>query len=40
VEEIDERFYDPQQLRGCMLAKCPGQRWLFALGCCRRYRPL
>jgi hypothetical protein len=22
-----------------MLAKCPGQRWLFALGCCRRYRP-
>jgi len=40
VEVIDERFYDPQQLRGCMLAKCPGQRWLFALGCCRRYRPL
>ncbi|MGA7075586.1 MAG: hypothetical protein WBZ42_03440 [Halobacteriota archaeon] len=39
VEEIDERFYNPQQLRGSMLAKCPGQRWLFALGCCRRYRP-
>ena len=38
-EEIDERFYNPQQLRGCMLAKCPGQRWLFALGCCRRHRP-
>jgi hypothetical protein len=38
-EEIDERFYDTQQLRGSMLAKCPGQRWLFALGCCRRYRP-
>jgi len=38
-EQIDERFYDTQQLRGSMLAKCPGQRWLFALGCCRRYRP-
>jgi hypothetical protein len=38
-EEIDERFYNPQQLRGCMLAKCPGQQWLFALGCCRRHRP-
>ncbi len=38
-EKIDERFYNPQQLRGCMLAKCPGQRWLFALGCCRRHRP-
>ena len=23
-EEIDERFYDTQQLRGSMLAKCPG----------------
>jgi hypothetical protein len=33
-EEIDESFYDTQQLRGFMLAKCPGQRWLFALGCC------
>jgi hypothetical protein len=38
-EQIDERFYNPQQLRGYMLAKCPGQRWLFALGCCRRHRP-
>ena len=38
-EEIDERFYDTQQLWGSMLAKCLGQRWLFALGCCRRYRP-
>ena len=38
-EQIDERFYNPQQLRGSMLAKCPGQRWLFALGCCRRYKP-
>ena len=37
-EEIGERFYNSQQLRGSMLAKCPGQRWLFALGCCRRYR--
>ncbi|MGZ8876212.1 MAG: hypothetical protein ACXW1F_06985 [Halobacteriota archaeon] len=39
AEEINERFYNPQQLRGAMLAKCPGQRWLFALGCCRRHRP-
>jgi hypothetical protein len=39
AEEIDKRFYNPQQLRGAMLAKCPGQRWLFALGCCRRHRP-
>ena len=38
-EQIDERFYSPEQLRGSMLAKCPGQRWLFALGCCRRYKP-
>jgi hypothetical protein len=38
-EQIDEHFYNPQQLRGAMLAKCPGQRWLFALGCCRRHRP-
>jgi hypothetical protein len=39
LEQIDERFYNPQQLRGAMLAKCPGQRWIFALGCCRRKRP-
>jgi hypothetical protein len=39
AEEINEQFYNPQQLRGAMLAKCPGQRWLFALGCCRRNRP-
>jgi hypothetical protein len=39
AEEINERFYNPQQLRGAMLAKCPGQRWLFTLGCCRRNRP-
>jgi hypothetical protein len=38
-EAIDARFYDPHQLRGCMLAKCPGQGWLFALGCCRRHKP-
>jgi len=35
-EEIDTRFYNPRQLQGSMLARCPGQRWLFALGCCRR----
>ena len=38
-EAIDTRFYSPQQLRGCMLAKCPGQHWFFALGCCRRHKP-
>ncbi len=35
-EEIDTRFYDPRHLQGSMLARCPGQGWLFALGCCRR----
>ncbi len=35
-EEIDRGFYNPYQLQGSMLARCPGQRWLFALGCCRR----
>ncbi|MGZ4906517.1 MAG: hypothetical protein ACXV5T_07275 [Halobacteriota archaeon] len=34
--EIDERFYDPGLLKECMGAKCPGQRWHFALGCCFR----
>jgi len=38
-EEIDARFYNSDQLRGCMMAKCEGQRWLFALGCCRRHKP-
>ncbi len=35
-EEIDGRFYDPGLLRECMSAKCTGQRWQFALGCCFR----
>ncbi len=33
-EEIDERFYDPVLLKECLGAKCPGQGWHFALGCC------
>ncbi len=37
-EEIDTRFYNPRQLQGSMLARCQGQGWLFALGCCRRMR--
>ncbi len=37
-EEIDTRFYNRRQLQGSMLARCPGQGWLFALGCCRRMR--
>ncbi len=35
-EEIDERFYDPELLRECLSAKCTGQKWQFALGCCFR----
>ncbi len=38
-EKIDERFYDPRQLQGSILARCPGQGWQFALGCCRRMHP-
>ncbi len=38
-EKIDERFYEPRQLQGGMLARCPGQGWRFALGCCRRMHP-
>jgi len=37
-EQIDQRFYDPELLEGCLLAKCPGQGWRFALGCCRKQR--
>ncbi len=35
-EEIDSRFYDANLLRECMSAKCAGQGWHFALGCCFR----
>jgi hypothetical protein len=35
-EQIDEGFYDPELLEECLLAKCPGQGWRFALGCCRK----
>ncbi len=35
-EKIDERFYDPQLLRKCLGAKCSGQGWHFALGCCMK----
>ncbi len=38
-EEIDERFYESELLKECLGAKCPGQGWQFALGCCfRRHR--
>ncbi|MGZ4908769.1 MAG: hypothetical protein ACXV5F_08995 [Halobacteriota archaeon] len=33
-EGIDERFYDQILLKECLNAKCPGQGWQFALGCC------
>ena len=35
-KQIDEGFYDPELLEECLLAKCPGQGWRFALGCCRK----
>ncbi len=35
-EDIDERFYNPELLQECMGAKCTGQGWQFALGCCFR----
>jgi len=35
-EQIDKGFYDPELLEECLLAKCPGQGWRFALGCCRK----
>ena len=35
-EEIDQRFYGPELLEECSLAKCPGHGWRFALGCCRK----
>jgi hypothetical protein len=35
-EAIEQGFYDPELLEGCLLAKCPGQGWRFALGCCRK----
>jgi len=35
-ERVDEGIYDPELLEGCLLAKCPGQGWRFALGCCRK----
>ena len=35
-ETIDQHFYDPELLEECLLAKCPGQGWRFALGCCRK----
>ena len=35
-EQIDEGFYNPELLEECLLAKCPGQGWRFALGCCRK----
>jgi hypothetical protein len=35
-EQIDQGFYDPELLAECLLAKCPGQGWRFALGCCRK----
>ena len=35
-EQIDQGFYDPELLEECLLAKCPGQGWRFALGCCRK----
>jgi hypothetical protein len=35
-EEIEPSFYDPELLEECLLAKCPGQGWRFALGCCRK----
>ena len=35
-EQIAQGFYDPELLEECLLAKCPGQGWRFALGCCRK----
>jgi hypothetical protein len=35
-EQIDEGFYDAELLEECLLAKCPGQGWRYALGCCRK----
>jgi hypothetical protein len=35
-ERIDQGAYDPELLEDCLLAKCPGQGWRFALGCCRK----
>jgi hypothetical protein len=35
-EAIEQGFYDPELLEACLLAKCPGQGWRFALGCCRK----
>ncbi len=35
-EKIDQGFYDPELLEECLLAKCPGQGWRFALRCCRK----
>lgn len=35
-EEIEQGFYDPELLEECLQAKCPGQGWRFALGCCRK----
>ncbi|HYA33574.1 MAG TPA: hypothetical protein VEG65_06245 [Candidatus Bathyarchaeia archaeon] len=35
-ERIDQGAYDPELLESCLLAKCPGQGWRFALGCCRK----
>ena len=31
-EQLDDGFYDPELLEECLLAKCPGQGWRFALG--------